>query len=162
MLAITVVALMMVGLVLSRKNGPQPVQTPVTNASAPVDEQKAVPDAKAQQITWYHSLPEALAEAKTRKTLVVADAYADWCGWCKKMDQDTFTNTTVQSRMRDFVPLKLDTDKEPELAQRYGITGLPTTLVLDASGTVVLSQAGYLPPTEYLQLLAQAAEKRDK
>jgi thioredoxin-related protein len=49
-----------------------------------------------------------------------------------------------------------------ELAQRYGITGLPTTLVLDATGKVILRQDGYLPPTEYLQLLGQAAAKLNK
>lgn len=102
----------------------------------------------------------APAEAKARKTFVLVDAYADWCGWCKKLDAETLSDPGVQARLREFTLLKLDTDRHPDVAGKYGISGLPTTLVLDAGGKVVLSQAGFMMPKEYLQLLDQAAGRR--
>ena len=156
--AIIVVAVMVVGIVLAKGSGHKQAPAPASTASVPAAAQDAA--ANTQEIAWHQSLPEALAEAKQRKTLIVVDAYADWCHWCKKMDEDTFTNAEVQRRMKDFVPVRINTDNNPELAQRYGVTGLPTTLVLDATGKVQVSQSGYLPPQDYLQLLAQAAKSR--
>jgi len=153
---IIVVAVMVVGIVLAKGSGHKQTQAPASTASAPAVAQEAA--ANTQKIAWHQSLSEALAEAKQRKTLIVVDAYADWCHWCKKMDEDTFTNAEVQHRMKDFVPVRINTDTDPEVAQRYGVTGLPTTLVLDATGKVQVSQSGYLSPQDYLQLLAQAAK----
>jgi len=117
-------------------------------------------NAKPKEITWHQSLADAITEAKQRKTLILVDAYAEWCGWCKKLEKETLADPQVQARLQDFTLLKIDTDKQPDLAQQYDVAGLPTTLVLNAKGKVILSQAGYLTPKDYLGLLAQAAEKR--
>ena len=156
--AIIVVAVLIVGMVLAKERGYKQSQAPAITTSMPAETKGATPTAITQEIAWKHSLPEAFAEAKQRKTLIVVDAYADWCHWCKKMDEDTFTNAEVQHRMKDFIPVRINTDDNPEMAQRYGVTGLPTTLVLDATGKVKVSQSGYLPPQDYLQLLAQVAK----
>ena len=155
LLAITMVALVVVGLALSRERDNQQVQTPKTSAPVAADEQTTAPAVKAQPISWHHTLPEALAEAKTRKTFILVDFHADWCGWCTKLDQDTLSNAEVQARLRDFTLLKIDTDKYPDLAQRFNVTGLPTTAILDANSKVIFSQSGYMVPKEYLQFLAQ-------
>jgi thiol:disulfide interchange protein len=145
-LLVVVVAAVAGGIALSRGKGQAPTSAPASAAAG-----------ATEAIAWQTSLPEAQAEAKRRKALIVVDAYADWCHWCKKMDEDTFTSAEVQQRMKQFVPLRLNTDANPSVAQRYGIQGLPTTLVLDANGNVKASQPGYLQPREYLQLLGQFA-----
>ncbi|KKK66611.1 hypothetical protein LCGC14_2962350, partial [marine sediment metagenome] len=86
---------------------------------------------KAEEAVWHRSLPQAMAEAQRRSTLILVDAYAEWCGWCKKLEKDTLENPEVQERLRAFVLLKIDTDKQPGLARRFGVTGLPTTLILN-------------------------------
>ena len=113
-------------------------------------------EAKGKEGKWFTSLSEALAAAQEAKSLVLVDAYADWCVWCKKLEKETFSDPKVQAQMEKFTLLKIDTDRQPELAQRYGVTGLPTTLVLDAKGKVVLIQAGFMPPEAYLGFLARA------
>jgi thioredoxin-related protein len=119
-------------------------------------EKAAEPEAKAKEPTWHTSLETALAEAGDRNTLILVDAYAVWCGWCDKLEKDTLSDADVQAKMRGFTLLKIDTDKQPEVARRYGVTGLPTTLILNAKGAVILRQAGYMPPKDYLELLARA------
>jgi thioredoxin 2 len=57
---------------------------------------------------------------------VVVDFYADWCGPCKMMAPtlDDF----ARRRAGEALVLKLDTEAEPALAQRFGIRGIPTLI----------------------------------
>lgn len=108
---------------------------------------------------WHTSLDAALSDAKKRGTYVVVDAYADWCGWCKKLDKETLSDPSVRAKLKNFSLLKLNTDDQPKITRRYGIQGLPTTLVLNSDGELVHSQAGYMPPASYLKLLTSVNNK---
>lgn len=72
--------------------------------------------ASAQQVNWV-SWDEAVAltknEGNTKKVFI--DVYTDWCGWCKKMDKDTFQNPQVAAYMNEnFHMVKMDAEgKEP-------------------------------------------------
>lgn len=107
---------------------------------------------------WHRSLEDALAEAASRNSLVVVDAYADWCHWCKMLDKNTLSSKKVLAELKSFALCKLNTDKNPALARRFGVEGLPTTLVLDKTGKVIASRSGYLPPDAYIAFLKQAAK----
>ncbi|NJB37503.1 MULTISPECIES: DUF255 domain-containing protein [Flavobacteriaceae] len=70
----------------------------------------------AQDIEWV-SWEEAVAltqnKGNTKKVFV--DVYTDWCGWCKKMDKDTFQNPEVAAYMKEnFIMVKFDAEgKDP-------------------------------------------------
>lgn len=70
----------------------------------------------AQKVQWL-SLEEAvqLSQTDAQPKKMFIDVYTDWCGWCKKMDKDTFQNPEVAAYMRDnFYMVKLDAEgKEP-------------------------------------------------
>jgi thioredoxin-related protein len=70
------------------------------------------PAAKGAAVKWY-SFEEAykLNKKKPKKTFV--DVYTDWCGWCKKMDAETFANPTIAKYMNDnFYCVKLDGERK--------------------------------------------------
>jgi thiol:disulfide interchange protein len=105
------------------------------------------------------SFEEALARARAEKKLVFVDLYADWCGWCTRMDEDVFTNARVQHALLDFIPIKVDADRGGgrSVAARYSVTGLPAFLLLNGDGEVVRRFDGYLPIEEFLVRLGRSS-----
>jgi thiol:disulfide interchange protein DsbD len=116
--------------------------------------------AQVKDLVWQSSLDKALAEAKKDRKLVVIDFYAEWCGWCRVMDEETYTDAKVREKLAGFALAKIDTDQDEATAGRYGVSGLPTTLVVDESGQEVARRIGYVAADEFLKFLKEAAEGR--
>lgn len=68
---------------------------------------------------------------------VLVDFYANWCGPCKMLGPilDTISN--------DIDVIKVDIDKYPELARKYGVMSIPT-IILFSSGNEVKRNIGFL------------------
>ena len=97
----------------------------------------------ARSIAWSKTFEAAQAEAaKSRRPLMV-DFYADWCGACKMMDAEAYTDANIIRETQKFVMVKVDADKRTDLARKFNVTGLPTLLWLDNSGNVLHSSPGY-------------------
>jgi thioredoxin-related protein len=105
---------------------------------------------QAAGIRWSKSLSIALAEAKSSHKLVMIDFYTDWCGWCKKLDADTYPNPQVVKLSDQIVSVKVNAEKEGvEAAKKYGVTGFPTVIFADGDGNLVHKVVGYLPAPEF-------------
>ena len=130
----------------------------------------------AQQVNWI-SWNEAteLTETDTIPKKVFVDVYTDWCGWCKKMDKDTFQNEEVAAYMKEnFYMVKLNgEDKKPieykgktfkfvpsgrrgyhELAAALLKNKLsyPTTIFLDEKMAILSPVPGYQKPESFLNI----------
>ena len=112
-----------------------------------------------EQAFWVHEYPGALGRAEAEGKLVFMDVYADWCGPCRKMATDTFTDARVQTKLQEFIPLKIDADADQALASRYNVQFLPSLFVLNASGEVIGQATGYHGPDELLGFLQRASER---
>lgn len=101
-------------------------------------------------VKWLTSPEAAQAQAKQENKHVLVDFYADWCGYCKKMDEETYTDPSVSSLINNnFVPLKVNSDTNRALSGKYKVTGLPTVIIMDANGTEVGRITGYEPPNQF-------------
>ncbi len=67
------------------------------------------------------------AAVNTNETVLV-DFYADWCGPCKIL-APTIDQIEKESAGDGVLVAKVDVDQSPELAQKYGVMGVPTVLV---------------------------------
>lgn len=130
----------------------------------------------AQEVKWL-SWNEAaqLATTDTNPKKIFIDVYTDWCGWCKKMDKDTFQNAEVAAYMAEnFYMVKLDGEgKEPiefkgktykfipsgrkgyhefAAALMQGRMSYPTTIFLDEGMNMLSPVPGYQKPEPFLNI----------
>ena len=71
--------------------------------------------AVGEKITWY-SWEEAIDKSETSPKKLFIDVYTDWCGWCKKMDANTFTYPAVIKYMNDnFYAVKFNAEQKEEI-----------------------------------------------
>jgi thioredoxin-related protein len=62
------------------------------------------------QVKWY-SIQEAEKLSKSEPRPLLIDTYTDWCGWCKKLDEDTFSNPVIAEILNTkFYPVKFDAE----------------------------------------------------
>ena len=116
-----------------------------TNAQAP-----------ASAVTWRTGgFDAALAESARSGKPVLVDFTASWCPPCKVMKHEVWPDAAVASAANEgYVHLLVDVDdpQNAEVAQRYGVRGIPTVLVLDASGKVLRS-GSYMSKGDMLDFL---------
>lgn len=105
----------------------------------------------AGEIKWGNSLSEGLTTAKSQNKPIMVDFYTDWCGWCKKLDKDTYSNSKVQTLADKFVCVKVNGDKDKASTSKYGINGYPTIVFLDSTGKEIDRNVGYAGAEEMSQ-----------
>lgn len=106
----------------------------------------AAEEAGAGGISWRTSYQEAVKEAERAKKPLLIDFTASWCGWCKVLDRMTWPDADVIKAAERYIPVKIDGDKERQLVQKYGVRGFPAIFLASATGEVLHSIGGYLPP----------------
>ncbi len=108
-------------------------------------------------LDWVTDETQGLEEARASKQPVMIDFFATWCGACVELDKFTFSDPEVQSRLEDFVKIKLDfsrgSDQVEELKKKYGIVGLPVVLFLDSEGKPLKRLEKFVGPKEFLKIM---------
>jgi protein disulfide-isomerase len=97
---------------------------------------------------WLDDLEKAKAQAKAENKKILLDfTGSDWCGWCKKLDKEVFSQQAFKEYAdKHLVLVELDfprsfqlpeaTKKQNEaLAKKFNINGYPTIVITSASGT---------------------------
>ena len=113
--------------------------------------------ASADGLNWESNLDKAIEQAKKEnKTVLVNFTGSDWCIWCKRLSAEVFQQKEFEEyAKKSLVLVMLDFPKDIEqtqetkeynnkLAQKYGIQGFPTILLIDSQGKLV-AQTGYQP-----------------
>ncbi|WP_294913859.1 protein-disulfide reductase DsbD [Sulfuricurvum sp. UBA5598] len=112
-----------------------------------------------EKITSIEELEAILADNKGKRVLV--DFYADWCTACKELEEKTFSDEAVKTKMDEFVLVKVDLtsndDAAKAISSKYGIFGPPAILFFDENGTRIKSAdvVGFKEPQEFLNHLGK-------
>jgi len=68
-----------------------------------------------EKIHWY-TINEAVELNKKEPRLFMVDVYTDWCGWCKRMDANTFSNEVIAKYVNaNFYPVKLNGEEKDSI-----------------------------------------------
>ncbi len=113
-------------------------------------------------LQWNSWSKEAFNKAKKDKKPILLNISASWCHTCHTMDELTYGDENISKLISEkFTPVRVDTDKRPDVNERYNVGGFPSTLVLAFDGEVV-SGATYVPPQAMSSFLEDALERLKK
>ena len=105
---------------------------------------------------------DACKKAKAGGTIVLVDFYTAWCAPCKLLDQKTWTDPEVVKLLESkTVALRIDAEKEVDLAKRYQIDAYPTVLLLHPDGTEIDRLIGFREPAAFIPDFNAALSGKD-
>ena len=107
----------------------------------------ALVQAGAAELEWLTDLPRAQAKAKTENKMVLLDfTGSDWCIWCVRLKDEIFSKPEfAEYAKKNLVLVEVDFPRQKPiseqqkkanraLAEKYGIRGYPTLIILDRNG----------------------------
>jgi len=130
---------------------------------------------KSAKVKWY-TFEEAVELSKTKPKKIFIDVYTDWCGWCKKMDRETFTHPVVAKYLNDnYYAVKFDAEStkpiefagnkfvnegkatsnthQLAIALLQGRMSYPSIAYMNENLQLLTSVPGYKTPTELEPIL---------
>ncbi|PWA06403.1 thioredoxin family protein [Flavobacterium psychrotolerans] len=92
---------------------------------------------------WLTSFKDAQKLSLASNKFMIVDFWATWCGPCKKMEYDSWSDKKVKLVLENYIQVKIDIDENRGLANKYGINSIPNMFVMDGNGKVVYTFSGY-------------------
>ena len=132
--------------------------------------------AEAQdQINWL-KFEEAIAANAENPKMLLVDVYTDWCGWCKKMDKETFTDPKVIAHINsNFYAVKMNAEDtkrtfefmgkeytEATMAAAMRVRSYPNFVIIEPKLQNIAQLPGYRQPEAFLAGLTELVEKAFK
>jgi thioredoxin-related protein len=129
--------------------------------------------AQAQEQIQWMKFEEAIAANEKNPKMILVDVYTDWCGWCKKMDKETFTDPKVIAHFqKNFYAVKLNAEdtkrkfpfmgrtfSEAEMAASMRVNSYPNFVVIEPGLQNIAQLPGYRGPEDFLAGLAELIQK---
>jgi thioredoxin-like negative regulator of GroEL len=113
--------------------------------------------AEAEEIHWRVDYNAARKEALDKGLPLILDFGTQNCFWCRKLDENTFSDPTVAQVMNErFIPLKIDAEREPALVQALHIAAYPTVVLAATDGKIVGTIEGFQDATRFHENLQRA------
>lgn len=99
---------------------------------------------KASQIAWHDDMRTAIEMAERTGKPLLVQVTAKWCGYCHKMFDQTYSQSSVAEFVNsNFVCIKVDADRNPQVVQNLSVTSLPTTIIISTQLEVLKKLNGF-------------------
>lgn len=108
-------------------------------------------------VAWLPWSAAAFGRARDERRPVLLSIAAAWSEGCADMDRASYADPTIATFINEhFVPVRVDADERPDVAERYGLGGWPTTAFLDADGAI-LAGGTHVAAERMMSVLEQVA-----
>ncbi len=111
--------------------------------------------------SWLPYSKQAIEDSVAHHKPVVIDFFAEWCPNCHDLDREVFSLPEIQAKLAQVTALRMDVTNQDdprvqEIAQEYGIDGVPTVIFLDSHGHEIKDSRviGFVTPQEFSRALA--------
>jgi len=111
-----------------------------------------------EKIVW-NDFENGMKLAHTNNLPMMIDFAASWCGWCKDLDDEVYNVPEVIALSRNFVCVRVDGDREKEVADYFNVTGYPTIVFTNSKIEEVDRIPGFMPADGFLAQMRAALEK---
>lgn len=110
------------------------------------------------QVNWIFDIDEGLLKSQNDQKFLLLNFYADWCGWCLRLDQDTYGNTTVALFLNEnLICVNIDVETNGALTHTYQVSTIPLVVLLSDTGDELRRIVGYRSPSAFLEELSHIA-----
>ena len=131
---------------------------------------------KAQEKIEWLKFEDAIAANAQNPKMLIVDVYTDWCGWCKKMDKETFTDPKVIAYINEsFYAVKLNAEdtqrsfefmgktyNEAQMAAAMRVNSYPNFVVIEPKLQNIAQLPGYRQPVEFIDGVNELIDKAFK
>jgi uncharacterized protein YyaL (SSP411 family) len=105
------------------------------------------------KIQWLDWSKESFEKARAEGKPILLDIKGSWCHWCHVMDETSYSDPAIVDALnKKFIPIRVDTDKRPDVNRRYNMGGWPTTAFLDSDGKIITGGT-YIPPQQLREVI---------
>lgn len=130
------------------------------SATGRVDEDKPRPTEPGEPIEVQHDFRTAVQRSQLEQRPLLVIFGAQWCSWCRKLEQDLSSEEARSIRER-WIVVEVDVDRSPELAERFQAFTLPGLRILRLDQTELAAKAGYMPLVELREWLDEHLAQAD-
>jgi hypothetical protein len=113
---------------------------------------------RAREIHWIEWGEEAFRRSREENKPILLSISAVWCHWCHVMDETSYSDGQVISLLNEkFIPVRVDSDRRPDINSRYNQGGWPTTVFLTTDGEIIAGTT-YISEDQLVRLLTDVFE----
>lgn len=110
----------------------------------------------SQDLIKWNTYATGMARSRSEKKKAFIYFRAGWCSHSSTMELKTFTDAAVIAAInRDFIPIWVDDEKNPEIGKKYKISGVPYSWFLTDSGNPIGKRPGLCTPEVFLKVIDQ-------
>ncbi len=100
-------------------------------------------------VEWVEDWEAGVSAAESRGARMLLVLYSKGCPWCRRLLEDTQSDSLIRDLSDDFVWVKIDSEENPEYKAGFEQTAFPTALVLSEGQKVLKRIEGYRSPFEF-------------